>query len=59
MEYWKAQRVVGFTTSDMSLELGFEGRCALDRKEQASMCRRPMPSIGYNLSGVRRRISIA
>jgi hypothetical protein len=33
MEYRKAQRVVGFTTSDMSLELGFEGRCALDRKE--------------------------
>ena len=33
MEYWKAQRVVGFTTSDMSLELGFEGRSALDRKE--------------------------
>ena len=33
MEYRKAQRVMGFTTSDMSLELGFEGRCALDGKE--------------------------
>ena len=32
MEYWKAQRVVGFTTSDMYLELGFEGSRASDRK---------------------------
>ena len=33
MEYRKAQRVMGFTNSDMPLELGFERRCALDRKE--------------------------
>ena len=28
MEYRKAQRVVGFTTSDMSLELDSDGSCA-------------------------------
>jgi len=32
MEYWKAQCIVGSTTSDMSLKLVFEGSCALDRE---------------------------
>ena len=32
MEYRKAQRIMGFTTGDMSLELDFEGSCASDRK---------------------------